>query len=133
MIAIVCLDERKGMLFNKRRQSRDRAVTERIETLTKGKRLWISPFSEKLFVDKENLAVAEDFLERAGEGEFCFVENCGLAQAADRIEKLMVFWWGRHYPSDLRLDLCLEDWKKTEEETFAGHSHEKIIREVYVR
>lgn len=37
------------------------------------------------------------------------------------------------YPADLRLDIALEDWKKTEEEEFVGNSHEKITREVYVR
>lgn len=134
MIAIVCLDDRKGMLFNRRRQSKDRAVVEKILELTKGKRLWIHPFSAALFVDKmENITADEEFLACAGEGDYCFVENCGLAKAGERLEKIIVFWWNRHYPSDLRLDIPLEDWTKTEEEEFSGYSHEKITREVYTR
>lgn len=135
MIAIVCLDDRRGMLFNGRRQSRDRAVVEKILELAKGRRLWIHPFSEPLFVDNmaENIVVDGQFLERAGEGDFCFVENCGLAAVEGRLEKIVVFWWNRRYPSDLRLDVCLENWTKAEEEEFAGHSHEKITKEVYIK
>lgn len=135
MIAMVCLDDRKGMLFNKRRQSRDRAVTEKILELAGERRLWIHPFSEKLFADNraENIISDECFLEKAGEGEYCFVENCGFAECGERLEKLIVFWWNRSYPSDLWLDIDLEEWKKTETEEFAGHSHEKITREVYER
>lgn len=135
MIAIVCLDDRKGMLFNGRRQSRDRAVVDKILELTKGKCLWIHPFSEPLFVEKgaEHMAVDAHFLEKAGEGDFCFVENCGLAEVAERLEGIIVFWWNRHYPSDLRLDIRLEDWTKAGAEEFAGFSHEKITKEVYTR
>lgn len=83
MIAIVCLDDRKGMLFNRRRQSKDRAVVEKLLEMTKGSRLWIHPFSEKLFVENraEHIVSDECFLEKAGRGEYCFVENCGLAEA----------------------------------------------------
>ena len=135
MIAIVCLDDRKGMLFNRRRQSKDRAVVEKLLEMTKGSRLWIHPFSEKLFAENraEHIVSDECFLEKADRGEYCFVENCGLAEAGERLEKIIVFWWNRSYPSDLRLDLCLEDWKRTETEEFAGYSHEKITREVYER
>lgn len=36
MRLIVCLDDKNGMAFNHRRQSRDRIVTEKIEELAKG-------------------------------------------------------------------------------------------------
>ena len=117
MIAIVCLDDKNGMVFNKRRQSRDCCVVERILDMTEGGCLWIHPFSELLFVEREaeQIHVRQEFLKCAGDGEYC------------------LFRWNRVYPADLRLDLALEDWKKTEEEEFVGNSHEKITREVYVR
>jgi hypothetical protein len=48
-----------------------------------------------------------------------------------KIEKIIVFWWNRHYPSDRKFDLDLSKWNKVSEEEFAGYSHEKITKEVY--
>lgn len=135
LIAIVCLDDNKGMLFNKRRQSRDRKVTERVLELAGETRLWIDPFSAKLFGDglPENITADKEYLQKAGKGEFCFVETAGLKAAEDGLEKLVIFWWNRRYPSDVSLDLELEDWRKISEQDFAGMSHEKITEAVYRR
>ena len=67
----------------------------------------------------------ENFLEKAGEGDICFVENQSLKGTEGRIEKLIVFGWNRAYPFDLKLDLDLNQMEKTAEEEFAGYSHEK--------
>lgn len=48
MKVIITLDDRNGMMFNNRRQSRDRAVTEHILALAEGKTLWVSPYTQKL-------------------------------------------------------------------------------------
>ena len=80
---------------------------------------------------KVTLQAAADFLEQAGEGEYCFVENTGLQAVEAKIEKIIVFWWNRHYPSDRKFDLDLSKWNKVSEEEFAGYSHEKITKEVY--
>ena len=92
MIGIVCLEERRGMQFGGRRVSRDRVVTEKICELCEGKTLWMNPASEKLFAEqkesgKVTLQAAADFLEQAGEGEYCFVENTGLQAVEAKIEK----------------------------------------------
>lgn len=136
MIAIVCLEERKGMQFGGRRVSRDRVVTEKICELCEGKTLWMDPALEKLFAEQEEsgnvmIQAAEDFLKQAGEGEYCFVENTGLQAVEEKMEQIVVFWWNRHYPSDRKLDLELSKWNKVSEEEFAGYSHEKITKEVY--
>lgn len=136
MIAIVCLEERKGMQFGGRRVSRDRVVTEKICALCTGKTLWIDPVSAVLFEEQEQsknvtFHAVSDFLEQAGKGEYCFVENKGLQAMEEKIEKIVVFWWNRHYPSDRKFDLDLSGWKKVSEEEFTGYSHEKITKEVY--
>ena len=82
---------------------------------------------------RSSLQKAEDFLKIAGEGEYCFVENANLEEVEEKIEKMIVFWWNRRYPSDRKLDLNLSAWKKTSEEEFAGYSHEKVTKEVYER
>ena len=123
MIVIVCTEDRGGMLFNNRRVSKDRTVIQKILELSEGKKLWIHPFSEKLF--------EQEHPEKAGEGDICFVENQSLKGTEGRIEKLIVFGWNRAYPFDLKLDLDLEQMEKTAEEEFAGYSHEKITRLQY--
>lgn len=135
MIAIVCLDEQRGMLFNKRRQSRDRRVTERILEITEGKKLWMEPFSVKLFEEMlpENAVADEDFLLKAEKGEYCFVENRPLKALEGNIEKLIVFWWNRRYPTDFYLDLELNEWILAAKSEFAGYSHEKITEMIYQR
>lgn len=61
MRLIVCLDDKNGMAFNHRRQSRDRIVTEKIEELVKGSTLHFSPNSEKLFTSGD-FEPSEDYL-----------------------------------------------------------------------
>ena len=58
-------------------------------------------------------------------------QNTGLQVVEAKIEKIIVFWWNRHYPSDRKFDLDLSKWNKVSEEEFAGYSHEKITKEVY--
>lgn len=53
MKLIVCLENNNGVIFNKRRVSSDRKVTQRVIELTWGKKLWISYYTQELFVDKD--------------------------------------------------------------------------------
>ncbi len=135
MIAIVCLDENKGMLFNKRRQSRDKVVIRKIQELCQTKQLWAAPYSSSLFgkENTQNLVIEEDFLWKSLPGDYCFVENQSLKEVEDRIEKLIIFWWNRSYPSDVKFDLELQEWQLEESEEFPGYSHEKITKETYIR
>ena len=48
MNLIVVLDRQSGMMFNHRRQSRDRVLTERILQISGGK-LIVSPYTARLF------------------------------------------------------------------------------------
>lgn len=135
MIVIVCLDEKKGMMFNQRRQSRDGAVTERMAEICGGKKLWMNFYSDKLYgsLDGVETAVNEDFLSLAGSGEYCLTESDCLAPFAEKIERIVVFWWNRTYPADVFLDLDLSRWKRIEQKEFPGYSHEKITEEIYDR
>ena len=51
MKIIICLDDKNGMLFAARRQSRDSALCERVIGLSKGSRLYMNEYSAKLFSD----------------------------------------------------------------------------------
>ena len=130
MILIVCLDENKGMLFNRRRQSRDRAVTEDMIKISQGTVLWIAPYSAGLFKKEiPTLRIEEDYLEKAGAGEFCFAEELPECYGFAGVEKLIVYWWNRRYPSDRTFPGNWEDFILEETGDFPGTSHEKIKRE----
>ena len=135
MIVIVCLDDKKGMLFNGRRQSRDSAVMDRIRSLCEGTRLWMNSYSAGLYGGLEGIDITEedDFLSLAGSGEVCLVETERLASFGERIEKIIVFWWNRTYPADFYMDVDLSLWDRTGRREFQGTSHEKITEDVYER
>ena len=134
MKLIVCLDELGGMMFNHRRQSRDRVVTEDVLRTVGDGRLWMAGYSESLFSDcGRELCISENFLASAAEGDWCFVEDRSLQPYVDRVETLVIYHWNRRYPSDFRFDV---DWEREgfvliEQVEFQGFSHEKITKEIY--
>ena len=135
MIAIVCVDDNNGMMFNHRRQSQDRVLREHVLREADGEGVWMNAYSAKQFADAEpsRLKVCENFLEQAGNGEFCFVEDQDLRPYMDRTREIILYKWNRVYPADFRFEVDLSSWKLEESEEFAGFSHEKITRERYIR
>ena len=130
MNIIACIDDNKGQLFNGRRQSRDIQVTSKIFEIVDGKNLLINSFSEKLF--EEKAIVKEDFLDSAGEEDFCFVENVATSEYIEKINKVYLFKWNRKYPSDFTFDLELEThFHLASIEEFKGNSHELVTLEVW--
>lgn len=130
MIAIVCLDQKNGMYFNERRQSRDRYIIRDILEMTKDSVLHINSYSEELFEQTGKVyVISDDYFSDAKKSEYCFVENHILDQS--ETEKLIVYRWDKVYPADHRLDLS--NWKLIETLEFMGYSHDKIVKEVYVR
>ena len=103
--------------------------------LTGGKKLWMNAYSRKQFAesDAEKIRVDETFLDAAGDGEFCFVENADVSGCAERIEEIYLYHWNRDYPADVYFPVDLSVWKCVETKEFAGSSHEKITRERYTR
>ena len=133
MVLIVCLDEKHGMLFNRRRQSQDAVVQEDILALSAGKTLWMNGYSAKQFPTDAPVTVAEDCLAQAGAGEFCFIENLDALPYAEQVEQVIVYQWNRRYPADFYFTLPLDapEWVLQQTAEFAGKSHEKITKEVY--
>ena len=132
MTVIVCLDDKNGMLFGGKRQSRDIEVVKKVQELSVGKRLWMNEYSKGLF-NIDAIFVDEDFLEKAEAGDVCFVENKSLSDFRDKIKQLVVFKWNRVYPSNFKFDILLSDYKLESSIDFKGNSHEKITQEVYMK
>lgn len=134
MILVLCLDDRGGMRFNRRRQSQDRLLREDLLREAAGRTVWMSEYTLSQFPDPpDSLRLAEDPLDRAGPGELCFVETEDPAPWAGRVEQVILYRWNRRYPADLYCTLPLERWTLVRSEEFAGSSHEKITKEVYRR
>ena len=139
MILIIAVDDNNGLAFNRRRQSQDRILREKILNICKGNRLWVTPYSAKQFDGMSycpELNVSDEPLQEAVNGEYVFAENMLLHDFEKWIEKIIVFRWNRCYPSDLQFDIDVKNparWKHVQTEDFAGFSHDKITMDVYER
>ena len=135
MKLILCVDDKGGLAFNHRRQSRDRVLNEHILMHCGMHRLWISPYTAKLFgADTAvRLCIAEDCLERAEEDDYCFAEVYNPAPYLNKVQQVILYHWNRVYPADRYFTLPETGWTKQSETEFAGSSHEKITEEVFVK
>ena len=130
MNVIICLDQNNGMLFNNRRQSRDRIVRKNILEYINGAKLYMDEYSFKQFSEeKADNIIVDNNLENATEHDFCFVERQEVR--IEEINKLIFYRWDKIYPADKYFNM--DDIKCNLVETleFQGYSHEKIIREIY--
>ena len=134
MKIIVCLDNADGMLFNRRRQSKDAAVCGDILALSADSLLWMNGYSAGQFATTGNNVVTDEaFLEKAKEQDYCFVENADVSAYADQVSRVIIYRWNRDYPADVHFptELFCHRWKPVSRDEFAGNSHETITREVY--
>lgn len=133
MKVIVCLDNKEGMFFNNRRQSKDRLVIADISKEVGRKNLYLSPYSQNLFAGESlSLKVSSDFLSQAGSEDYCFVENQALLPFKDAINTLIIYHWNRDYPADFYLDYhaSLRQPVSVSVLDFPGYSHENITKEI---
>ena len=132
MKIILCTDDNWGLSFNNRRQSKDKAVREKILEITKGCRLWMSEYSYRQFEENpSNVSTDENFIDKAGNDDFCFIEN--LPVNPKNADKLYIFFWNRSYPSDLKLNFNPESngFHLESVSDFKGNSHDKITLKIY--
>jgi len=134
MKIIACLDERRGMMFNNRRQSRDRVLIEDVVRDLNGERLYMAPYSKSLFEGFDvKLKIKDNPLIAAKGNSVCFIESISLADYKDEIDTVVLYHWNRHYPCDFYFDLDMEGYKLESTTDFVGSSHEKITKEVYIK
>lgn len=133
MTLILCIDNNFGLMFNKRRQSRDRAVLEDIKNSFAGEKIFISPYSEKLLNEAGiDYTLCDNFETQDG---ICFIEdkyNSALLAVANEV---ILYHWGKVYPADVKFDfqLLAADFTLAESTVFKGTSHNEIKKERYTR
>lgn len=136
MKLITCIDDRRGMSFGRRRQSRDVRVCEDILRELGGDTLCISPYSESLFkelTDAYELAADPIAAANGRENAAVFLENTPTPERTDGIDTVVLYLWGRTYPADRYFDVDLSAYRLKSRVTFVGNSHEKITKETYVK
>ncbi len=129
MILMCCVDDQMGLQFNRRRQSKDAAVRQRMLELAGGA-LRVSPFTARQFEASAGVYVGDDYLSAAKDGQSCFCEDLEYLEHAEKIEKIILFRWNRLYPSDLKFQFP-GSWRLEQTRDFPGTSHETITMEVY--
>ncbi len=129
MTLYICLDDRNGLQFNRRRQSRDAAVLEDLKASLSGP-LLIDPFSEKLIREAGIPCVLPP--ETAMD---CFCEDIPSEELLETCGRIVIYRWNRRYPADVSWnpDFAAYGFSLAETREFPGTSHEKITREVYER
>lgn len=131
MRPIVCLDDKGGMLFGGRRQSKDRVLRGRVLAMCLGKKLWMSRYSAKQFEEGGEFLVDDAYLSKAGFDDYVFVEDQGYSLAD--CDELVIYRWNRHYPGDVFFEADLSDFTLIQTSDFEGFSHETITEEIYRR
>lgn len=137
MILCVAVDDKMGMTFNRRRQSKDALLRKKLLEISKGHRLYMNNYSAKQFenVSDYNIVVDDEMLDKACDEDFCFVENLPLKGYEQLINKMFIFRWNRLYPADMFFDISLDDnnWILDSAIEFEGNSHKNITMEEWIR
>lgn len=128
LTAVVCLDDKGGMTFLGKRQSRDRELIKDLIESTNSK-IYISDFSQVLFKDYlDRCTVLEDLLTDAPDGAVCFIENLPLISVIDEVEEIILYKWNRVYPADRKTNIPFNRYYVVRETSFVGSSHDKISK-----
>ena len=133
MTLIFCVDDNFGLMFNKRRQSRDSAVLDDIKNCFAGEKILISEYSEKLFNGAGvDYIVCESFENQDG---IYFIEDKYSPDLLSLANEVILYHWGKVYPADTKFDIELlgADFTLAEQSVFKGTSHNEIKKEVYTR
>ncbi len=131
MKLIVCVDDKNGMMFGKRRQSQDRLLRERILALIGQSTLWVSEYTARQFAEVDRITVDNAYADKAGDNDYCFIEDGEMP--IDRCDTLVLYRWNRRYQADrfFNVDLKEAGYTRISQSHFEGHSHPKITEEIY--
>lgn len=133
MKLIFCLSKDNGMMFFGKRQSKDAALRQWIKEYIGESKLWMSHYSAKQFEGIEGIFVDDDYMNKATQGEYCFVED--KEYFLEGVSEILLCKWNRTYPGDkfFDVDLKANNFKKSNTFDIAGTSHEKITIEIYTK
>lgn len=127
MILITCIDNSNGIMFNKRRVSKDALLIERLKGITKENKIYVSEYSKPLFDGFDNLVLS---IEKLTNNDFYFLED---EDYTGNIDKIIIYKWNRDYPADKYFDIDLSSYELISTQYFQGSSHDLITEEIYIK
>ena len=130
MTLICCVDDNMGMTFNKRRQSRDIEVTNSVINLAKNGKLFINPYSKKLFEEAGfiDFIIQDDSSLDFPDNSYFFNETAAPSVFEKAADEIILFRWNRAYPGDIQFDINLNSgWKLISSKDMLQEHPVKII------
>ena len=126
------------MMFNNRRQTKDRMVIQKIKKKKKNNFLHLSEYSKPLFQGEDNLIEfgtrwRNEVIIKGEESDYFFIEDSRPKDYECIIHRIILFCWNKTYPADSFFDIDLNNYEQKEEIEFEGYSHEKISMKIYDR
>ena len=144
MKIVLCLDDASAYCFNGRRQSKDVAMRRHLLRFMRerGEFLLMNEYTERSFLAEDGLFTEEEtqrrleapampggsYLRRAEEQDaWAFCETEDITPWLDKADQLLIYRWGRLYPSDLGLDRkALRAFRTVNRGAIKGNSHDRI-------
>ena len=134
MTAIVCIEDRGGILFLKRRCGRDAFVYDDIAK--EHEKILLTSYSLPLFEGRNiSTRVCLSPLAEGASGDACFIESEEIWDNLKKISRIILYRWNRRYPSDVKLGFEPRDvgFSLRSSSEFVGNAHDKITKEIYER
>jgi len=128
---IVCLDNNSGIMFNKRRQSRDKNVIADIISTAENRNIYVSEYSKALFGNIQTVTFDYSTIFSNSIGDCIFIEDIIPDNIFDFIDTLIIYRWNTNYPYDVQFEFDLSKFRLTNHIDFIGNSHKQITKEVY--
>ncbi len=132
---VITVDDRGGIMFNNRRQSRDSILIRNLCETVDGK-IYVTGYSLPLFCEyEERVILCDSPADSCKCGETAFLEGEYIRQYIERADEIIVYSWNKVYPADKHLDVRLGDFSFIlyGESEFVGSSHKKITKRIYKR
>ena len=134
MTLILCIDDNGGIAFCGKRQSKDRVVLEDIRRISEGGCLWVSPYTQALFMEYGLEEIMPQLHTdtvpgaRAQTGDYLFWEAGVEFPAGKKIEQMVLYVWGRSYPATETAQFPKGAWALESVESLQGYSHPEIVK-----
>ncbi|MEE3420705.1 MAG: ribonuclease Z [Lachnospiraceae bacterium] len=133
MKLILCLSDENGMMFNHRRESRDRVLIGRLLEVTGDGAICMKAYSVPLFPEGSSRVRKIEDISQVGEEEYFFDEDTDPAAFSSEVNEILLYRWNRSYPADVKCTMEFDAFSKTAAYDFAGSSHDCITEERYTR
>lgn len=126
MTVIICVDNNGGILFNGKRQSKDRIFRKYLLNIVekKNSRIAMSPYTYSQFKEDERKELTDVKEEFSFDEDYIFLERA-ISILWEKVNNLILCCWNRDYPADEYFNLpigveCI--LQKTEEIVSDSHT-----------